>query len=191
MFKLLIFITAFWVIYVNAHASTNYSQRDIEVGEIVIHHFNLVEIMEKTVRNSYLVRMLDQANVIVRAERNELSIMDGCLNQICVNDVVFDTGYLRYVTVKGISYSSDLIVESLGGWNGFYQPFNNNLAVTSGCHTNPRIRLCVGDRVKDFSGNIMTIIGLHENSKLVLRSNDGWNSYRTFVDPTSLNLIEK
>ena len=189
MFKLFIFITAFWVIYVNAHASTTYPQRDIEVGEIVIHHFNLVEIIEKS-EHSYVVKAVDHANLVATAERNELSIMDGCLNQICVNDVVFDTGYLRYVTVKGISYDSNLIVESSVGWNGFYQPFKNNLAVTSGCHANARLRLCVGNRVKDFNGNIMTIIGLQGDATLVLRSNDGWNVYRNFVDPNSLHLIK-
>lgn len=190
MFKLFILLASFWAIYVNAHAVANHPQRDLKEDEIVIHHFALVQVVEKSDKNTYLIKSLDHLNSVSTVARDELSIMDGCADEICVKEIIFDVGYLRYASVEGITYNSDYIVESSEGWNGFYQPFKNNVAKTSGCHPSARRKLCVGDKVKDFNGDVMTIIGIHADDKLVLKSNDGWNSYRTFVDESSLSIVE-
>ena len=116
--------------------------------------------------------------------------MDGCMSEICVKDIMFDMGYMRYVSVEAITYDNNLVVGTSEGWNGLYQPFKTNLANTSGCHQSARRKLCVGDKVRDFIGNVVTIIAIQQNMNLVVMSNDGWNTYRNHVDADSLSVIE-
>jgi hypothetical protein len=191
MFKLFILLAAFWAIYVNAHAVTTNPQRDLQEGELVIHEFSLAQVVEKSDEKTYLVKILNHLNSVMTVDREELAIMDGCVNEFCVNDRMFDVGYLRYVKLRGFTYNSDFVVDTTEGWNGFYQPFTNNLAKASGCHSSVRQKICVGDKVTDLTGDVMTVIGIHDGNKLVLRSNDGWNSYRTFVEENSVRLINE
>lgn len=188
MLKLLILLVTFWAIYVQAHAYTEHAQRELKIGESVIHGFTTYKVVEKKSLQTYVI---EKAGVTKTAKRNEISIMDGCHDEFCIKDVSFDVGYLRYVTIEGITYGGDFMVSTAVGWEGFYQPFTNNLAITDGCHPSARRQLCVGDQVKDFSGNLMTIIALHSNYKLVLKSHDGWNSFRTYVDENSVRLIRE
>jgi hypothetical protein len=189
MFKLFILLAAFWAIYVNAHAVATNPQRELQVGEIVIHEFDTAEVIEKSDEKTYLIKILNHLNTVITVDREELAIMDGCVDEVCVKDRMFDVGYLRYVKLRGFTYNSDFVVETSEGWNGFYQPFKNNLARASGCHSSASRKICVGDKVTDFTGDVMTVIGIHDGDKLVLRSNDGWNSYRTFVEENSVRLI--
>ena len=190
MFKLFILLAAFWAIYVNAHAVTTNPQRELQEGEIVIHQLAIAQVIEKSDEKTYLIKTLNHLNSVMTVDREELAIMDGCVDEVCVKERLFDVGYLRYVRLRGFTYNSDFVVDTSEGWNGFYQPFKNNLARTSGCHPSARRKICVGDKVQDFTGDVMTIIGIHDGDKLVLRSNDGWNSYKTFVDEESLRVVE-
>jgi hypothetical protein len=190
MFKVFILLVTFWSIYLKAHAYTEDHRRELKVGELVIHGTSIHEVLEKN-RDTYFIRNLRHANSVSAIERDELAVMDGCLDKMCVHEVAFDVGYLRYVTIEGITYDGEYIVEASKDWTGYYQPIKNNLAATSGCLPNCLRKLCVGEKVKDFTGNVMTIIGLHSSGELVLKSNDGWDTYRSFVDEDSVSLIDE
>ncbi len=113
MFKLLIIIVTFWAIFVNAHASTLNSQRELKAGELVIYRFDIFKVVDKSDEQTYQIRNL---NSVSNAKREELAIMDGCVDEICVKDITFDTGYLRYVSIEGITYHDDYLVKASEGW---------------------------------------------------------------------------
>ena len=190
MLKLLILLATFWTIYAKANLFTGDHQRELKEGELIVHNLAIHEVVAKSENNSYLVKSLDNFNWIFTADRNELSVMSGCAAEYCVNDRLFDVGYLRFVTVEAVTYSGEYLVETTEGWNGFYRPFKNNLARTQGCHPDGMKKVCVGDKVKNSMGDMMEVIALHPDWKIVLKSTDGWNTYQSYVDVNSISRIE-
>lgn len=186
MLKLLILIATFWTIYLKAGVPNNDHQRPIERGERVIHNLTLHEVIAKSDEKNYVIKSIDQFNSTSTVEREDIAVMSGCFEDVCVKEKMFDVDYLRNVSVEAISYQGKYIAETAEGWSGYYTPDRKSLAKTTGCLELNGVKLCVGKKVRDLIGNTMTIIGLHQGGELVLVSNDGWNSYRSYVDPSSV-----
>lgn len=190
MLKLLILLATFWTIYAKANLFTGDHQRVLNEGELIVHNLAIHEVVAKTESDTYLIKSLDNFNWIFTTDREDLAVMSGCAEEHCVNDRLFDVGYLRYVTVEALTHNGDYLVEASEGWNGFYKPFKNNLAKTQGCHPDGLKKICVGDKVKNNFGDKMEVIALHPDWKLVLKSTDGWNTYHSYVDVNSISIID-
>ncbi len=131
----------------------------------------------------------DNFNWVYAIKKTELPVMDGCLEDVCVKDKMFDVDYLRFVSIEGITYQGKFLLESAEGWSGYYMVSRKALAKTSGCSEHLLTKLCVGNLVKDLMGNKLAIIATHLDAKLVLRSIDGWNLYRSYVEPESITMM--
>lgn len=189
MLKLLILLITFWTIYLKAGVSTQDHQRALRHDEPVIYKLSPYEVISKNSDGTYTIRGKERRSSVVTTLRKNLAVTSGCYLDVCTGELIFDVGYSRMVTVRGIDFIGDYLADTEEGWHGLYKIRRDNLAKMSGCLEVTQGKYCVGQRVKDTAGTRLTIIAIHEDGKLVLKSEDGWNSYRSFVDPNAVTII--
>lgn len=164
------------------------ARRVLTTGETVVYNNRNVTIAGISFQGLYAVRSTDGWNTITNGvSRDQLAVTSGCALNICVNDSVINTISARYVTVAGIHFNESLVTRSTDGWNTLTSNVSNmNIAETKGCLDSRYSRVCVGDTVINNYNRYSTIAGIQRDGRVVLKSQDGWNTLTTNVDPSSL-----
>lgn len=173
--------------YPNPYPSTD-ARRMLNNGESAIHNNRYVTVIGISYNGTYAVRSTDGWNTMYNnIRRDQLSVTNGCSQGLCTNDSVIDVRYAKYVNIVGISYDEDFVTKSTDGWNTLTSNVRrSDLAETKGCLRNVYPQLCVGNTVIDTFNRYSTIAGIQLNGKVVLRSEDGWNTLTTNVDANRL-----
>jgi len=104
-------------------------------------------------------------------DRSDLAVMRGCVSNVCVGDIVYDSGRNSMLaTVVGIQVNGKLTLKFADGQVGSGWDVSD-LAVRAGCSG----QVCVGDIVYDAGRNSMMakVVGLQSDGKLTLSFVDG------------------
>lgn len=164
------------------------ARRPLQVNESVIYANRFYVVAGISFNGLYTLRSTDGWNTISsNIGRENLSVVNGCDQNICTTESVINTNSQRYVKVIGISFNSNFVTQSTDGWNTIESNVERlRLAKTEGCVYGRYVQICVGNQVINSYNRYMDVIGIQLDGKVVLRSTDGWNTISANVDPSSL-----
>jgi hypothetical protein len=164
------------------------ARRMINNGESVVVNNQIFSVIGVSFNGLYAVRSNDVWGTIINNVRREnLSVMNGCNLGLCVSDSVIDISTAAFVKVIGLSFDDRFVTRTVDVWNTITSGIDRSLlAETKGCISSRYSQICVGNQVINRVNSYSTVVGIQLDGRVVLRSNDVWNTLTPNVDPSNL-----
>lgn len=167
-------------------------RRPLQIGETVYYNNRIATVLGAGYNNQYAIRTTDSwGSTTTRngVRREDLSITNGCNQNICVNSSIINVSTGRSGTIVALTYNNSFVVRTTDSWGSSVTTTLSRqyVAETQGC-TSGYNQICVGYQVLTRTNRYGTIIGIQADGRVVVRTTDSWGSTvtQTNVNPSEL-----
>lgn len=167
------------------------ARRMLNSGESAIMNNTFVTVIGVNFNGLYSVKASDYWNTVTNnVKRENLSVTNGCSQDLCTGESVIQVSPVKYAAVVGLSFNGDFVVQANDYWKTISSNISRqNLAKTTGCISSYYAQICTGNTVVDNLNRYAVVVGIQPNGRVVLKAQDYWETLTANVDPSSLVVV--
>ncbi len=155
--------------------------RALSSGESVIYNNSYYTVVGLAYNGS--VALKDSWNQISQGIRREnISVTNGCSQEVCVGKQIIDISSASYQTVAGLRFQDGFILKN--SWNQLSSVQRSKVALLEGCSGSYYAQVCVGNQVLTRDNSYQTVVAIQQDGRVVLKNS--WNQLSINVDIQSL-----